>query len=108
MVFFVIEEAKCEDKISDQVTCSVNPLTGQPSSCADIPLAATHYNITIATVCKWPIAEIECSGGGTVEDHCPKTCSACSKYVFVSLNQNTKIIFNTSSVIRDVIHFHLF
>ena len=92
MVFLVIEEAKCEDKISDQVTCSVNPLTGQPLSCADIPLAAVHYNISISTVCKWPIAEIECSGGGTVEDYCLKTCSACGKYVFVFLN-HTKIIY---------------
>ena len=91
MVFSVIEEARCEDRISDQVTCSVNPLTGQPSSCADIPLAAIHYNITISTVCKWPIAEIECNGGGTVEDYCLKTCSACSKYLFVSVNLLCKL-----------------
>ena len=78
----MIEQVECEDDIPDLVTCSTNPLTGQPSTCADIPSAAQYYGIAISTICKSPIAQIQCSGAGLVEEYCLKTCSACSKYVF--------------------------
>ena len=80
-LFFIAGVADCEDKIPDtvRVTCNKNPLTRQPLSCNDIPMASKLVGIPIPTLCKRSISAhpISCDGDGNVEDYCRKTCLNC-------------------------------
>ena len=89
--------------------CKPYPLTGQPLSCDDIPMASTHLGIPIPTICKRPISAnpIGCNGDGNVEDYCRKTCSNCGIDILLSLRQIKQLYFNLMITIKQQISISL-